>query len=566
MSSTTDTHNRRVVVIGLDGATLDLALPWIHAGHLPVLKSLMERGGGGRLRSVLPVLSPSAWASFATGANPGRHGIFDFVQRTPGSYRLRLVTSRDVKVPPVWRLLSEAGKRVAVIDVPMTYPAEPVNGIMITGLGTPDRQVFTYPPELSEQLRAHGYRVNKSVFYRPGGEAAFLKDVYDITRQVANTALSVLQQEPWDFFMVVFRDSDEMSHFFWKHMDPNHPAHNPQVDGEYANALLDYYRYLDQLTGQLIEAAGPDVNVIIMSDHGLGPLYKDVFLNEWLHQQGLLAVNAPTGTSRQQILARAGLTRSNVSRFLQKVGMASFERSLRTALGDKKNLLPANNRAVFPDAIDWPRTKCYSFGYHGQVFLNVREREPLGVIGLGAPYQQLRADVEEQLYALVDPEDGLPVVSEVVPQEQAFHGPYASWGADLVVVMRDLSYITRQGYEFTERPGQIFSRPTTYESGSHRLDGLLFVAGPDFRASGDLPVRSILDVTPTILHLLGVPIPEHIDGTILFDEMRPEAHSMADRYDYVNTTQVHSDSNDSALSQKEEEELIERLKNLGYLD
>jgi predicted AlkP superfamily phosphohydrolase/phosphomutase len=566
MSSITSTRNRRVVVIGLDGATLDLALPWIRAGHLPALKRLMERGGGGRLQSVLPVLSPSAWASFATGVNPGRHGIFDFVQRTPGSYRLRLITSRDVKVPPVWRLLSEAGKRVAVIDVPMTYPAEPVNGIMITGLGTPDRQVFTYPPELSEQLRARGYRVNKTVFYRPGGEAAFLKDVYDITQQVANTALSVLKQEPWDFFMVVFRDSDEMSHFFWKHMDASHPAHNPQVDGEYANALLDYYRYLDQLVGQLVEAAGPDANVIIMSDHGLGPLYKDVFLNEWLHQQGLLAVNAPTGPSRQQILARAGLTRSNVSRFLQKAGLAPFERSLRTALGDKKNLLPANNRAVFPDAIDWSRTQCYSHGYHGQVFLNVREREPLGVVGPGAPYQQLRAEIEEKLYALIDSEDGLPVVSKIVRQEQAFQGLYASWGADLVVVMRDFSYITRQGYEFTEQPGQIFSRPTTYESGSHRLDGLLFVAGPDFRSSGDLPVHSILDVTPTILHLLGVSIPDHIDGTILFHEMKPESRSTVDRYDYVNPEPVSSSTSNSTLSPEEEGELIERLKNLGYLD
>jgi predicted AlkP superfamily phosphohydrolase/phosphomutase len=556
---------KRVVVIGWDGATLDLALPWIQAGHLPVLKVLMERGGGGRLRSVLPVLSPSAWASFATGVNPGRHGIFDFVERAPDSYKLRLITARDLKVPTLWRLLSDAGKRVAVINVPITYPPEPVNGVMITGLGTPDRQVFTYPPELTEQLRSQGYRVNKATFYRPGGEDAFLKEVYEVTQQVADTALSVLQQEPWDFFMVVFRDTDEMAHFFWKHMDDSHPAHNPQTDAQYANALLNYYKYLDQLTGQIINAAGPDVDVLIMSDHGLGPLYKDVFLNEWLRQKQLLAI-VPGRANSQSVLARFGLTRSNISRSLQRVGLTYFERSLRSALGEKKNLLPANNRAVFPDAIDWPHTFWYSYGYHGQLFLNVQQREPKGIVARAGQYDQLRSQMEQMLFGLIDPEDGKPVVSEIIRQEEAFSGPYADRGADLVIMMRDLAYITRHGYEFTEKSGEVFSQPTTFESGSHRLDGLYFFSGPSFRSCGVVPSRSILDLAPTILHLLSVRHPNHIEGRILLDELvDSDRGAIKNGYDYANTSE-NTASNSVTLTADEEQELTTRLKNLGYLE
>ncbi len=556
---------KRVVVIGWDGATPDLVLPWIRAGHLPVLKALMERGGGGRLRSVLPVLSPSAWASFATGVNPGRHGIFDFVQRAPASYQLHLITARDLRAPTLWRLLSDAGKRVAVINVPMTYPPEPVNGIMITGLGTPDRQVFTYPPDLTDQLRAQGYRVNKATFYRPGGEDPFLKEVYEVTQQVADTALQILRQEPWDFFMVVFRDTDEMAHFFWKHMDDSHPAHNPQVDGPYANTLLNYYQYLDRLTGQIIDAAGPDVDVMIMSDHGLGPLYKDVFLNEWLRQKQLLAV-VSRGASSQRTLARLGLTRSNISRSLQRIGLTSFERSLRSAIGDKKKLLPEHNRAVFPDAVDWPRTFWYSYGYHGQLFLNVQQREPNGIVVRSEQYDHLRSQMEQMLFEMIDPEDGKPVVSEVIRQEKAFSGPYAELGADLIVIMRDLSYITRQGYEFTEKTGKILSRPATFESGSHRVDGLFFFSGPSFRSCDIVPTHSIMDLAPTILNLLSVRRPTYFEGKVLLDELNNHNLSANEEYDHFIEALENGGRDTITLTAEEEQELTTRLKNLGYLE
>ena len=552
----------RLLIIGLDGATLDLVDPWMRAGYLPTLSMLKQKGGAGHLRSVLPVLSPAAWASFTTGVNPGAHGVYDFAQRLPDSYRLRLTTAQDLRAPSLWRLLSDAGKRVAVVNVPMTWPPESVNGVMVTGLGTPDQKTFTYPVELGNRLLARGYRVNKTVSYRPGAEKAFLKDTYDMTRRVANASQELLKQEPWDLFMLVFRDSDEMSHFFWKHMDSQHPAHNPKRDPVFSTALLEYYQYLDRLAGELIESAGPDVNVIVMSDHGAGPLYKDVFLNEWLRQQGLLVVDSERLKQVGGNLGRLGLTRSNISSSLQRIGLASFERKLRLALGEKINVLPKNKRAIFPDAIDWRQTRAYSFGYHGQIFLNVRGREPYGIVEPGTEYTHLRGEITELLRKWVDPEDGKPVVSDIIVQEMAFQGPYAEAGADLTVIMRDLAYITRQGYEFADRPGQILSPPSTYESGSHRLDGMLFVAGPDWLTSGDLPIHSIIDLAPTILHLLGLPVAEHMEGSVLTKLLVPTRQVYTkSHYDGASVKK-----NNEGLTAEEEREITERLRNLGYLE
>jgi len=550
------------MVIGLDGATLDLAGPWLQAGLLPNLAKLRQRGGAGRLRSVWPVLSPSAWASFATGVNPGRHGVFDFAQRAPNSYQLKLVTSQDLRAPTLWRLLSEAGKRVAVINVPMTYPAESVNGVLITGLGTPDQQVFSHPPELSSKLRAQGYRVNKSVFYRPGREDAFLKDVYAMTYQVGETALSLLKQEPWDFFMVVFRDTDELAHYFWKHMDAEHPAHNHQHDEQWASTLKDYYIHLDQWIGRLVDAAGPDVDILVMSDHGMGPLYKDVYLNDWLRQQGWLKTVArpyPPGGW----LGQLGLTRSSVSEFLQTVGLAKFERWLRARLGKAIQLLPANNRYHFPDAIDWSHTQAYSYGYHGQVYLNVIGREPAGIVATPADYERVLSMVENGLKGLQDPDDGRPIVSNILRQQDAFQGPYASLGADLVIVMRDMSYITRQGYEFSPSHKSFVSRPNSFESGSHRIDGLLFFGGPSFHSILDIPTCSILDLAPTIMYILGLEVSNKLDGQVLLDYIADNNKLTTNLTDAYHNIEALSDKN--LLTESEEQELLERLRNLGYL-
>ena len=306
----------RVLIVGLDGATLDLVQPWVRQGHLPVLADLMQRGSYGPLRSVYPVLSSAAWSSFMTGLNPGKHGIYDFVIRDPKTYQLRPVSRSQMHGRSLWRMLSDHGLKVCVLNVPMTYPPEPVNGRLVSGLGTPDFQIFTYPEQLGEELLRSGYRVNRRVFGQEEGEQeAFLDDTYDISEHLTSSALRLMGEQPWDLFAIVYRDTDEVAHHFWSYMDVSHPEHDPELAESYGEALLECYQRLDRALGDLLQAAGPNCTVFVVSDHGTGPLYKDVFLNEWLHQQGFLApASAPSGL--RAFLTRLGLTRSKVFRIM----------------------------------------------------------------------------------------------------------------------------------------------------------------------------------------------------------------------------------------------------------
>jgi predicted AlkP superfamily phosphohydrolase/phosphomutase len=551
----------RVLVVGYDGASWDLVEKWAAAGKLPVLARLLEQGTGGPLRSVIPVLSPAAWATFATGVFPGKHGIFDFEQRGRDTYRLRLVTARDIAAPALWEIAGRAGKRTAICNMPISYPPSPVNGVMITGLGTPDSATFTHPPELSAQLTAQGYRVNKTVFYAPGREEAYLRDIYDLTDRQAAAALDVLRQEPWDLFVVVFRDLDEVSHYFWKHMDASHPAHDEARDAPFRDVILQYYEHLDRKLGQFVDAAGPDANVLILSDHGFGPLYKDVYLNEWLKGQGLLATVEQPQSLPRRMLVRSGVTRSRVSAALQSLGLARLERGIRRRLKGKMDLIPAHNRATFPEAVDWSRSRCYSYGYHGQVFLNLQGREPQGTVP-PSEYEATLADVEARLRALVDPADGQPVVTRIARGRELFGDAVDHGAPDLVLLMRDLSYITRQGYEFGRGAGEVFGAPASHETGSHREIGVAVLSGPGIRRGGwETPV-SIADLAPTLLHLLGVAAPALMEGRVLAEHLvQPSAEGFAAPAE----PRAGSESLNAALSAEEEEELRDRLRKLGYL-
>ncbi|MEM7031980.1 MAG: alkaline phosphatase family protein [Chloroflexota bacterium] len=554
----------RVLVIGLDGATLDLIQPWVDQGHLPNLARLMTQGKYGKLRSVYPVLSPSAWASFSTGVNPGKHGLIDFVVRDEHSYQLNLINRTHVKMPSLWRLLSEYGKRVGVINVPLTYPPEPVNGVLVTGLGTPADKTFTYPAELSQTLRAEGYRVDKEIFYHPAHEDQYLTAVYDTVRSQLNHVQKLLVEDDWDFFMYVFRDTDELAHFFWQHMDKTHPQYNQASFEKHGTALLDYYSFVDHQVGTLIDQAGEAATVFIVSDHGFGPLYKDVFLNEWLAQTGFLTKKRTA--TRQRLFSQLGITRSGIADRLRRLGLYNIEKLIKQALGDRVQALPKDARPEFASGIDWSRTKAYSFGYHGQIFLNVKGREPNGII-LEEDYEMVREEIITALQALTDPEDGLPVVDQVFTREEVFSGDCLPMMPDLVVVMRDFAYITRNGYELGDTQGSIFCPPFTHESGSHRLDGILFAQGPTISSVGQnlIETANLVDVMPTILYLLDCPIPTYVDGehlSILSDEWLNQ-HEVT----YTDDVLPSSISDEKMSWDAEDERMIkEQLKKLGYLD
>lgn len=554
----------KLLVIGIDGAPYPLIERWAAGGELPHLARLIARGGFGVLRSTIPVHSPTAWASFITGLNPGQHGVFDFVRREPGSYRLGVVRADQYPGASIWRLLSERGRKVGVINVPMTYPPEPVNGFLVSGLGTPDFSRYTYPPELQADLDADGYRVNKKFFFVRDRQDEWLDDITAMTDKRGETAVRLLREQPWDFFMVVFRNSDEICHFFWHHQDETHPQHDPAAPPRYRTAILDLYRQIDHWVGELVAAAGEDVNVVVMSDHGAGPLYRDVFLNEWLWQEGRLALREEVAGGRGWLatMQRLGLTRARISDTLTRLNLHRVETLIKRALGDRIYVLPRDERPEFHNAIDWSRTQAYSFGYYGQIFINLRGREPEGIVP-PEEYEALRDEIARQMMTIVDPADGLPVVDRVYKKEELYHGRFLDEAPDLLAIMRGLTYITRMGYEFAGERGVLFREPYTDETGGHRLEGILIAAGPDIQA-GALLERPIVDLTPTLLQLQGCSAPSYMDGepiTPLLTEAFQANHPLEINPADIVGREAMAGSWDAAA----EADVTERLKQLGYL-
>lgn len=558
--------SKKVLVIGLDGAPFPLIEKWAAEGLLPNLAELIERGSFGILRSTMPVHSPTAWASFITGMNPGKHGVFDFVRREVDSYRLQVVRANEIAGASLWQWLSENGRTVGVMNVPMTYPPETVNGFLITGLGTPDYVNYTHPPELSQELNTEGYRVNKKFFFTPDRADEWLEDIYDVTDLHGETAVRLIQEKPWDFFMVVFRNTDEICHFFWHHMDPTHPWHNPKAPEQHRQAIQNLYQQVDAWVGKLKAAAGDDTNIVIMSDHGAGPLYKDVFINEWLWQKGWLKLREEIQTPQKHVtwLRQIGLTRKNISDTLTRLGLHRVEVLIKKVLGDKIYVLPRDERPEFNDAIDWAQTKAYSFGYYGQIFINLQGREPQGIVSLDTEYEALRQKIAHELKQLTDPADGHLVIDRIFFKEDLYHGPFLETAPDMLAIMRDFTYMTRKGYEFADKRGILFKEPYTVESGSHRLEGILIAAGPDIAAQPTLASKDIQDLTPTILQLLHCPIPYNMDGQIIREILTPKFQS-EHPITYTDKLIERSSNDNTTWTPALEAEMTDRLKKLGYL-
>ncbi|PIE81836.1 MAG: hypothetical protein CSA11_02910 [Chloroflexi bacterium] len=556
----------KLLVIGLDGAPYPLIKKWSGEGLLPNLAKLIENGCFGVLNSTMPVHSPTAWSSFLTGMNPGQHGVFDFVRRESDSYRLRVIRANQIPQPSLWRIMSHQQRQVGVINVPMTYPPEPVNGFLITGLGTPDYTTYTYPPELSDELNEQGYRVNKKFFYDPERVDEWLQDMHEVTEIHGRTAVDLMKKKPWDFFMVVFRNTDEICHFFWRHMDETHPSYRPDEPDKYKHAILHLYQLADKWVGEIVEAAGPHTNVVIMSDHGAGPLYKDVFLNEWLWKHDWLKFTDESSGRRHfnAAVRRFGITRQNISDALTRMHLHRIEVLIKRMLGDKILVLPRDERPEFFNAVDWSKTKIYSFGYYGQIFINLKGREPKGIIDSDSAYLALRNEVIKKLYELVDPADGQPVVDKVYTREDLYHGENLSYAPDLLVVMREHTYITRKGYEFADKRGEIFREPYTGETGSHRPEGILIAAGPDIPRNKSIVEKKIEDLAPTLLYLLQCDIPKTMDGQLITDIIDSQLlNEQTPCYTDV-PTPLREDI-DTIWDEAAEEEIAERLKKLGYL-
>ncbi len=542
----------KTLIVGIDGATFDLIRPWAAQGRLPTLNRLMTQGTWGRLESTIPPMTSPAWPSFATGKYPARHGIFDFVSAHAGNYNI--VNATAIKASPLWDILSAQGQRVGVINVPVTYPPHPVNGFMITGLLSPANAEITYPPDLL--TRSNGgedrYRVMPVIQYKPGNEQAFIRDLLALIDTRARYAIRLLKQHPVDFMMVHFLATDIAQHALWRFADPNHPRHEP--GNPFQNAIYDVYRRVDDALGRLLEQIDRDTTVIVMSDHGFGPLHNVVNLNMLLLEKGLLHLKRDPLTRFRAFLFKNGLTPSAVYRWLARFNLQNLvsrvSKSTRNAVFGK---------FLSFDDIDWSRTTAYSLGHIGQIYINRTGREPHGIVRRGADYDRACDQVIEALTSLATP-DGRPMLSRVIRKQALAGGPYADQGPDLHVVLDEYRYISCPLFA---TDGNVIRKQIRGDSGCHRRHGILIARGPHIRPGSEVQNARIVDLAPTTLHLMGHAVPAGMDGRVLHDLFTPA---------FLSAHPVHAETIDPpaaqdlyALSSAEEAELESSLKGLGYL-
>ncbi len=556
----TQQPKRKVLVIGLDGATLDLIRPWAAEGKLPTLSRLMQEGAWGKLAAQIPPNSVPNWPSFATGMNPGKHGVTWWLSQE-GS---RLIDRRDIKGRPVWDIAGDQGRKVAVINVPVTYPPYQVNGVMVTGLLTPASATdYTYPPELKAELDAQvgGYRVTHTAVHRRGGEEEFLQDLLDLLDRQLRASLYLLKNHPWHLFIVVLGITDVIVHKFWQDLDPQHPQHTTEDEDRLRDIIPRAYQAVDNAVQSLLDQAGDGVHTCIMSDHGGGGFYEAFFTNNWLMDQGLLKIRRQGWSRLRYWLFRMGLTINTLFPMANAIVARLGGQKLKRRISPMNQGIGRLSGLFLSEAdIDWSRTKAYSAGGFGQIRINLRGRQPQGIVAPGDEFESLRDRIIQGLASVTVPSTGKPYLGRAYKSEELFHGPEFDRLPDIVCVPYDERYVDiGLGFISNKQFDTV-----SIVSGTHRLEGIVLLRGPDVQAGVELQGANIVDLAPTILYLLGLPVPDDMDGRVLVQALREE-RLRAQPVEFVSAASASTEEVARDLTKEEDEEIRDHLRGLGYL-
>jgi len=560
----------RVLVIGLDSAPLAWVERWVAEGRMPNLGRLMANGAVGILRTVNPPLSPAAWSSFATGMLPAKHGVYDHVYRRPGSYDVAPTNSRRRMGKTLWQIIGEGGGKVGVINVPETYPPVPVNGFLLSGMDTPsDDADWAYPPELKAELEraVGGYRV----FGRRSKEnlSRAIAGMHETIPMRCRTAEYLWGKYQPDFMILVFMETDIIQHKCWKYLDPAHPEYTPEGARRYGAVIPDIYTRIDQELKPLLEQVDERTTVIIMSDHGAGPLYKSLYLNNWLVSHGLMHFKRDAVTRVKRALFQLGFTPETMLNLTAtlRVGIVDQVTSLiRTKMWRQGRTTLAQRLFLSWADVDWPRTQAYALGGSTTGFyINLKGREPQGCVEPGDEYERVREEIMHRLMQWRDDTTGWPVVERVYRREELHQGPYADRMPDVIFTARDEAYVGFGAHEFGNKA---LMRSSPLFNAHHRMDGMVALYGPAIRRGVRLETHSIVDLAPTILYLLGYPIPADMDGRVMVQAFLPEFLAARQVVTAVSAPAAGDDGrqmpDDGVYSTREEGEVLERLKDLGY--
>jgi predicted AlkP superfamily phosphohydrolase/phosphomutase len=534
----------RVVVVGIDGGTLDLIEPWAKDGHLPTFERLMRQGTWGELQSTFPPLTCPAWYSFSTGMNPGKLGMFNFFCLEPSSYRVRMFDYSDLDgVPELWDLLGSRGYASGIVNNPIAYPPREISGYMVAGFRAPSkRHQYAWPPQMRERLDeiAGGYEIDVPT---RGNLGQILAAALRVMSKRQKVFLHLLRHDPTDFFLGVFTATDRVCHHFLNRS---------------AQEMLPLFRALDANLATIWEVLTPEDRLLVMSDHGFGPRRKGLYINQWLIDKGYLRLKP--GRDRVE---RFGLTVKNLRDARDRFGLRDNVLAAR-ALGFLNRFLPFGSLEgkgqsildlIKRDRIDWRQTRAVAIP--DGIYLNTEDR-PLGIVPRGNAVHALRREIREGLEQIEHPDLNRRLEVRTYAPEELYWGSRVDSAPDILWSIEDWSWGTI--WNIPEAGGWYGELDLAH----HRPNGLFMAAGPGIPAGSRINGVRITDLAPTILHWMGVPIPEQMDGRPV-REIVSSAQESWGSLDAIPATSVPGEDPQS-IGTAEEAGVWERLRGLGYLD
>lgn len=455
---------RRVLVLGLDCAVPELMFDRF-LDELPNVRAMMRKGIYGRMRSSDPPITIPAWTVMATSKSPGRLGMYGFRHRKGSSYTgFRIANSYSLEEPAIWDVLGSNGKRVCLVGIPPSYPPFPVNGWLVSCFITPStKRSYTYPPELRAEIESLVGDYVFDVEFRTEERDRLLKDLYEMAERQYKVVRHLLTTKPWDFCMFVDIGMDRVQHAFWKYFDEEHHLHQPGT--RFEGVVKDYYRHWDDRLGDLLSLVDGDTAVIVVSDHGAQRMRGCFCVNEWLAREGYLRLNR----------------------------------------------MPSKMTPLKDADVDWARTIAWGWGgYYARVFVNVKGREDRGVVD-PSDYEKIREELTQRIKAIRGPNDERWNTEVYRPEE--LYGECIGDYPDLMVYFDGLSW----------RSAGTIGHGTLYlpendlgpDDAVHSKEGIFVLHDPreDYGAK---EIRlNVLDVAPTILHLMGLPVPGDMEGEVI---------------------------------------------------
>jgi predicted AlkP superfamily phosphohydrolase/phosphomutase len=538
--------HRRVLIIGIDGGTWTILEPAIEQGHMPYLRSLRQAGSYGILQSTIPAITPAAWAAFQTGMNPGKTGVFDFCYWDIKQRRKRYVSSLSLE-RTIWERASQQGKRVAIINVPVTYPPKTINGYTVAGLLTPSTtSQFTYPPVLQQALlnAIPDYDIinlEKQRNLRGRRFKPFVQHMIHAIDTRARAAQFILDKEPWDIFMVHFQGTDVLQHRMWAFLQSGQPLFDPE---KCDYIFSKFYRSLDQkieeITNAFEKKANGDFITLIISDHGFQRNEKRFNLGKWLHKEGYLHFN------------RKFFWFPFAKNFLGKIDLLNVRKQLASKFKSH-----VGRSLSLEGPISWQNSRAISMGSSNEGFIYLLEENE-------SKRHKTASELAARLSEIMDPETGAPIVKNIYRKGQIFSGSHLDFMPDLTAEPAD-GYTFVGYYKASAKLTETVSARDDLHVGKHHRDGIVVATGNHIEHVENIKAQ-IVDMAPTILYYLGLPIDEEIDGRVLdeifckdFLNAQPICKSAG------NKTKMKYTKSEQIYSEQDQQQIEQRLRDLGYL-